>query len=241
MTNRQRIAIYREIKEYYQQHPVRSFASVKLRYTGLPGLPGPPCPIYLHNSDTIDCALHVKYTLGFTPLVLNMANASTPGGGVEHGAIAQEESLFRRSNYHLTLTPNFYPIAPDELIYSPNVHIKTEKPGGCYLDFVASAALERPVIPYSPTDRFTMQAKINHLFEVGITYGYDTLILGAFGCGAFRNPPGEVVQLFNQAIRTYGGAFKRIDFAILKHVYGKTAAVDNYDIFRDELGSKRKY
>ena len=104
------------------------------------------------------------------------------------------------------------------------------------MDFVASAALAIPVLPYSPADRLTMQAKINHLFEVGITYGYDTVVLGAFGCGAFRNPPAEVVLMFNEAIRTYGGAFKRIDFAILKFVYGKTAALDNYDIFQDGLG-----
>ena len=86
-----------------------------------------------------------------------MANPDHPGGGVEHGCIAQEESLFRRSNYHLTLKSEIYPsplypIELDELIYSPNVHIKSETQEGLYLDFVASAALAYPWLPYSLAD-----------------------------------------------------------------------------------------
>ncbi|CAF4647224.1 unnamed protein product [Rotaria socialis] len=37
------------------------------------------------------------------PVLLNMANATTPGGGYRQGAGAQEENLFRRSNYYLSL------------------------------------------------------------------------------------------------------------------------------------------
>ncbi|CAF1372368.1 unnamed protein product [Rotaria sordida] len=40
---------------------------------------------------------------GFKPLLLNMANASSPGGGYRKGDGAQEENIFRRSDYYQSL------------------------------------------------------------------------------------------------------------------------------------------
>jgi len=60
------------------------------------------------------------------PLVLNMANRQTPGGGVEIGSCAQEECLFRSSNYFATMYPlrELYPMDRNHgCIYSPGVTV----------------------------------------------------------------------------------------------------------------------
>ena len=58
----------------------------------------------IENSDTFDMAIkYVNNKQGLNPLVLNMASDYKPGGGVETGSKAQEEDLFRRSNYYQTV------------------------------------------------------------------------------------------------------------------------------------------
>ncbi len=37
-------------------------------------------------------------------------------------------------------------------------------------------------------------------------------MLGAFGCGAFRNPPEIVADIFNSLIRNY--SFETVEFAV---------------------------
>jgi hypothetical protein len=55
-----------------------------------------------------DCLIsyNTLVSSGMKPLLLNMANATTPGGGYCKGAGAQEENIFRRSNYYMSLDYN---------------------------------------------------------------------------------------------------------------------------------------
>src|ERR1700733_2698814 len=83
------------------------------------------------DEDTIDLTKRYKdQDANLNPVALNLANAHIPGGGVGTGEGAQEESLFRRSNYHQALCPRergtkdaLYPIPEDGTIYTPNVQI----------------------------------------------------------------------------------------------------------------------
>ena len=54
---------------------------------------------------------------GARPALLNMANEAAAGGGWLSGAAAQEEDLFRRSDYHLRVDPQHYPIPEHGCVY----------------------------------------------------------------------------------------------------------------------------
>ena len=77
------------------------------------------------------------------------------------------------------------------------------------------------------------EKRLRRILEVAISEGCDTIILGAFGCGAFQNNP-EVVALANRnVIKDYLYAFKNIEFAI----YCSPKDERNYKIFESVLKS----
>lgn len=66
-----------------------------------------------------------------------------------------------------------------------------------------------------PEDEEQLSKVIMTYLKVAYDAGYDTVILGALGCGAFGNPPELVAQFHKTIIDTYfKGAFKKIIFAI---------------------------
>ena len=60
----------------------------------------------------------------------------------------------------------------------------------------------------------------------------DALILGAFDCGAFHNPPAVVVQAFNNAWDDFKYSFETVEFA----VFTNDASSANYQAFRRIVG-----
>lgn len=59
--------------------------------------------------------------------------------------------------------------------------------------------------------------KIRAILRVGLIKGHDSLVLGAFGCGAFLNPPAEMAQLFKEVLEEaeFIDRYRLILFAIL--------------------------
>lgn len=69
----------------------------------------------------------------------------------------------------------------------------------------------------SDADSTLMKQKIRLILDVALHYSHDSLVLGAFGCGAFNNPPKHVAQLFRETFNkpAYSSAFKKVAFGVL--------------------------
>lgn len=73
-----------------------------------------------------------------------------------------------------------------------------------------------------------LTSRIKRIFEVAVANDNEVLILGAFGCGAFRNPPEIVAKVFYNVMQDYLGYFDTIEYA----VYHTEREVANYEAFK---------
>jgi len=180
--------------------------------------------IQVDNMDTLDMAILFRRE-GLNPLVLNMASKFKPGGGVSKGATAQEEVIFRRTNACMTHPPEWYPLEDNEVIYSPQVHIFMDagykfmkESDQSVVSMLANHAIRRPNLykgDFTNDDYDLTYSKIEAIFKIAIIHGHDSMVLGALGCGAYRNPPDEIVNIFKECLVKYKKYFKKIGFGIL--------------------------
>lgn len=213
------------------------------------------------NEDSLVAAKKL-INLGYNVAVLNMASRKYPGGGVREGFGAQEENLFRRSNYYLSL----YQFAPYATqyginksihqypldrsfggIYTPNATVFRDTEAADYqlleqpyqVSFIAVPALSRPTIDNDglivPELIEPFKNKMRTLFRIGLQHGHDALILGAWGCGVFRCPPRHVARLFHEVMmeNEFKNRYHTIVFAIIEDNNSKGEG--NYKPFAEEF------
>jgi uncharacterized protein (TIGR02452 family) len=178
--------------------------------------------VLVTDQDTLVAAQEMV-SQGLRPMVLNMASDRRPGGGYRKGSLAQEEELFRRTSLSLSLEPerHRYPLPTYAGFYSPQVAV-FRGPAPMYtpldrcfeVSVCSMAALRNPGATYTTANRDIMRRKIRAMFLLGLAKGHDALLLSAFGCGAFHNPPNEVAAIFREMVHEYQGCFREVRFAI---------------------------
>lgn len=187
----------------------------------------PETRIHIANQTTLGASRRLVEG-GHRPLALNFANGVHAGGGFLSGARAQEEVLCRSSALYRTLIgdPMYdahrkrpQPDSTDWVIYSPEVPI-FRKDDGTELDqpwlltFISCAAPYAPDIG-QPEAGDLLQKRIHHVLVIAQAFGYSTLVLGAWGCGAFGNDIHRTAVDFRQALeKDFSGVFSEIVFAI---------------------------
>jgi uncharacterized protein (TIGR02452 family) len=169
---------------------------------------------------------------GHRVVALNFASARHPGGGFLNGARAQEESLCRASAlyecingnpmyaYHAPLRGGMY---TNYAIYSPDVPVFKDDDGNLldepYLcGFITAPAVNAGVLGDDERNRVRgeMEARVRKVLAIAAGHGHDAAVLGAWGCGVFKNDPVMIAGLFRESLSTgFAGAFDRVIFAVL--------------------------
>ncbi|MER6910286.1 TIGR02452 family protein [Streptomyces sp. NPDC000594] len=176
--------------------------------------------------------------------VLAFASARNPGGGFLNGAQAQEEALCRASALHTTLlrVPEYYahhradrdPCYSDRVIHSPGVPVFRDDRGGLLdtpytVGFLTSPAPNAGVIAGRTPERVALiprllAARAERVLQAAVAGGYRRLVLGAWGCGVFRNDPAQVAEAFRAPLTgdgSFAGHFDEVAFAILDRTGGQ--------------------
>lgn len=182
---------------------------------------------------TYESTLMAARRVGRDAACLVFASAKNPGGGFLGGAKAQEESIARSSALYpcLLSAPDFYAFHrsqrdlrySDRVIYSPNVPVFRDDKGNLLnqpytTSFLTAAAPNLGAIlrnqPKHAADVPAVLARRARLvLQVAASHGHRRLVLGAWGCGVFRNDPAVVADAFAAALQAVGG-FDLVVFAV---------------------------
>jgi uncharacterized protein (TIGR02452 family) len=202
----------------------------------MPGYRGPHQTRFEVTNETTLSAHRRHQAKGHNVVSLNFASATHPGGGFLSGARAQEEYLCRSSALYLTLKdcPMYDDhrkyqdddgcFFTDAMIYSPDVPVFRDDdhsllPSPHLASFISCAA---PIAKFASLDLKLaylpefLRWRISKILSVAQWNCHNSLILGAWGCGAYGNDGYEVADIFYQALTVeFAGSFKEVTFAIV--------------------------
>ncbi|MEO3785483.1 TIGR02452 family protein [Actinocorallia sp. B10E7] len=183
--------------------------------------------VELTRETTLDAARR----LGKDVVALNFASAKNPGGGFLRGAHAQEEALARASGLYPTLRrfqEDFYDFHraagdlrySDRMIYSPGVPVFRDETGALLdepfpVSFITSAAPNRGALPPGTPVSEALRRRAWKVLALAAAEGHEHVVLGAWGCGVFRNDPAEVAEIWSDLLSgPFSGRFAHVAMAV---------------------------
>ena len=153
------------------------------------------------------------------------------------------------------------PLYNDDCLYTPGVVVfksdisfpeRMEEKDWYQVDVITCAAPNLRNMPSNLMNPFTGNVpadieddglyelhlqRLDRVFRVAAANGAEVLILGAFGCGAFCNPPAVVARAFKAVQEKYASYFETIEYA----VFCGGHETRNYDAFCEVFGAEKKY
>ena len=192
--------------------------------------------VSFHLMKSDECAIYyLTRGLGKNICIMNFANRFGHGGGYLSGARAQEEDLCRViPELYGSLCTVKYPFEATSVLITPPVWIVRDSTdyklfpnrSGYRVSIVSAAAQN---LKYEQFDENIVIKILENMYCAVKTHlpETDTLILGAWGCGAFGNDPQTMAKIMNQINLQYGGHFSNIVFSIPPGI--------NVNVFRENL------
>ncbi|WCK57142.1 TIGR02452 family protein (plasmid) [Aneurinibacillus sp. Ricciae_BoGa-3] len=186
---------------------------------------------------------------------LNFASARTPGGGFLTGSLAQEETIARASGLYPCISQmdemysynkrNRTALYSDYMIFSPNVPV-IRQDNGMLLDkpflvsVITSPAVNAGVVMNQEKESIkkiapVMRKRMEKIVAVALAQKQEAIVLGAFGCGVFRNRTEDVARMFRCILEeeSYLNQFKKVVFAIYERPPQKEMVTIFKRVFRN--------
>jgi uncharacterized protein (TIGR02452 family) len=214
-------------------------------------------PIEVTGETTLAAASRLSVDEGREDVVcLNFASAKNPGGGFLGGSQAQEESLARATGLYPCIAQmnEMYDynrnqrscLYSDYMIYSPQVPVIRDDEDRLLDKYNLTAFITAPAVNAGVVRErgdaddqqieSVMKGRIRYILDVAALHGHQTIVLGAYGCGVFRNDPAKVAEYFHDVLVREGfkHSFERIVFAVLD----RTAGQKTFKAFEDRLAGE---
>lgn len=201
--------------------------------TELPTSRYPSTNTSIYKNDSITCLIAAhRHDSSSHYCLLNFASYYNPGGGFLKGSMAQEEALCHRSL--------LYPVLKsfDKTWYTAHRQNKSDTYGDDFLytsdlfffngqQIVKSDVLTMAAVNFNNISNYskgldTMIHRTEIAYTMPAKFGADTLILGAWGCGVFKNDPKFVVEQWKTLTKKYDGLYKTIIHPLLDPIIYKT-------------------